>query len=86
MKQEGFNDHMIDAQGFDVGTVNGKVTLTEAKPLVENTNGEFAHGDFHRNVMGMLLYHSGYSNQISCMLLTVLHVICSVQDILMKLH
>ena len=37
---------MIKALGLDVGSVNGKATVAEAKPLVKDTDGEVAHGDF----------------------------------------
>ena len=56
MKQEGLIDHVIEALGLDVGTMNGKITPAEAKPLVKDTDGEVAHGDFsYSSVVGMML-------------------------------
>ena len=52
---------MIKALGLDVGSVNGKATVAEAKPLVKDTDGEVAHGDFsYSSVMWILLYISGH--------------------------
>ena len=62
MKQEGLVDLVIEAIGLDVGTVNGKSTPDEAKPLIKDTDGEVAHGYFsYSSVVGIMLYHSGHS-------------------------
>ena len=58
MKQKGLINHVIEALGLDNGTMNGKATQS----LVEDTNGEVAHGDLsHNSVLGMSLYLSGHS-------------------------
>ena len=50
----------------------GKTTSADAKLLVKDTNGEFAHDNFRNSsVIGMLLY-----DHILHMLLTVLHAMC----------
>ena len=55
-------DHVIEALGLDVGTMNGKATPDEAKPLVKDTAGEVAHGHFsYSSVVGIMLYCSGHS-------------------------
>ena len=62
MKQEGLIDCVIDALGLDGNSENGKATPAEAKPLVQNTDGEDAHGDFsYSSTVGMLLFLSGHS-------------------------
>jgi hypothetical protein len=62
MKQTGLIDRVIEALGLDAGTVNGKWTPAEAKPLVKDEDGEAAHGDFsYSSVVGMLLYLSGHT-------------------------
>ena len=62
MRQTGLIDRIIEALGLNVGTVNGKFTPTELKPLVRDEDGEEAHGDFnYSSVVGMLLYLSGHS-------------------------
>ena len=54
-------DCVIEALGLDVVTVNGKANQTEAKPLVKETDGEVAHGDFsYSSVVGMMLYRSDH--------------------------
>jgi hypothetical protein len=40
MKQTGLIDRVIESMGLDVGTVNGKWTPAEAKPLVKVEDGE----------------------------------------------
>ena len=53
---------MIKALGLDVGTGNGKVTLTEVKSLAKNSDGDIAHDAFsYSSVAGMLLHLSGHS-------------------------
>ena len=55
-------DCIIKALGLDVGTVDGKVTPAEAKPLVNDTDGEVAHSDFsYSSVLGIMLFLSGHS-------------------------
>ena len=67
--------------------MNEKATPAEAKPLVKDTDREDAQGDFSfSSIIGMLLYLVGTFNEILHMLLTVLHAICYVQDILMNFH
>ena len=72
MKQEGLIDHVINALGLNVSTVNRKATTAEAKPLVKDTDGEVAHGVFsYSSLMGMLLYLSGHlqsdiANAVNC--------------------
>jgi hypothetical protein len=62
MKQTGLIDRIIEALGLDDGTVNGKWTPTELKPLVRDEEGKTAYGDFnYSSVVGMLLYLSGHS-------------------------
>ena len=62
MKKEGSIDHVIEALGLDVSTVNEKATPAEVKPLVKDTDVEVAHGDFsYSSVVGMLLDLSGHS-------------------------
>ena len=57
MKQEGLIDNVIEALGLDVSTMNGIKTPAKAKPLVKDTDGEIAHGDFsYSSVVGMMLY------------------------------
>ena len=70
MKQEGFIDHVIKPLALDVGTMNGKAAPAEAKPLVRDTDGKVAHGNFsYSSVMGMMLYLSGHSrSDIACAL------------------
>ena len=62
MKQTGLIERVIESMGLDVGTVNGKWTPAEAKPLVKDEDGEQGSGDFnYASVVGMLLYLSGHS-------------------------
>ena len=62
MKQTGLIDRVIESMGLDAGTVNGKWTPAEAKPLVKDKDGEQGSGDFnYASVVGMLLYLSGHS-------------------------
>ena len=64
MKQEGLIDHVIEALGLDVGTVNGKVTPAKAKLLIKDTDGEVAHDDFsYSSVVETMLYLSGHSRR-----------------------
>ena len=59
IKQEGLIGHVIEALRLDVGTNNGKATPADAKPLVKDTDGEVAHGDFsYSSVVSMMLYLS----------------------------
>ena len=60
MKQKCLIDHMIEAFGLHIGTVNRKATSTEATSLVKDTDGGVAYCDFSYSiVVGMLLYLSG---------------------------
>jgi hypothetical protein len=62
MKQEGLILRIIEAMGLDVGTVNPKWTPAEAAPLVKDSEGAPASGDFsYSSVVGMLLYLSGHT-------------------------
>jgi hypothetical protein len=62
MKQTGLLDRVIGAVGLDAGTVNGKSTPAECKPLVKDENGLDARKDFsYSSVVGMLLYLAGHS-------------------------
>ncbi|KAL7465925.1 hypothetical protein ACHAXS_006230 [Conticribra weissflogii] len=62
MKQTGLIDRVLEALGLDSGTVNGKLTPAEGKPLVKDSDGEPARGTFsYPSVVGMLLYLSGHS-------------------------
>ena len=62
MKQTGLIDRIIEALGLDIGTVNGKATPSEGRPLVKDHNGEPATGNFnYSSVVGMLLYLSGHT-------------------------
>ena len=62
VKQEGLIDYVIESLGVDVGTMLGKATPADAKPLVKDTEIEVAHGDFrYSSVVGMMLYISGHS-------------------------
>ena len=55
---------MIEALGLNVGTMNGKANPAEAKQLVENADGEVAHGDFnYSSVAGMMRYLSTHSRR-----------------------
>ena len=46
--------------GLEIGTTNDKWTPAEAKPLVNDEDGQSAHGDFnYASVVRMLLYLSG---------------------------
>ena len=62
MKQTGLIDRVIEALGLDVGTVNGKATPAEGRPLVKDENGLDAKREFnYASVVGMLLYLAGHS-------------------------
>lgn len=62
MKHEGLILHIIEAMGLDVGMVNPKWTPAEAAPLVKDSEGAPASGDFsYSSVVGMLLYLSGHT-------------------------
>ena len=62
MQQEALIEYVIEALELDVGTVNEKTTLTKAKLLVKDTDGEITHDNFcYSSVMGILFYLSGYS-------------------------
>ena len=50
MKQAGLIDHMIEALGLDVGTVNGKVTHAEVKLLIKDTD---VNGGSRSNRIGL---------------------------------
>ena len=57
MKQTGLIERIIEALGLDVGTVNGKATPAEGRPLVKDENGLDAKREFnYASVVGMLLY------------------------------
>ena len=87
MKQEVLMNHVIQALGLDVGTVNEQATPAKVKLLVKYTDEEVAHDDVsYSSVAGMMLYLLVTQNQILHMLLTVLHTTCSVQNIFMNLH
>ena len=61
IKQEGLIDHVIEALGLGLGTMNGKATLAKAKLLVQDTDGEVAHGDIsYSSVVDMMFYLSGH--------------------------
>ena len=62
MKQTGLIDRVIEALGLDVGTVNGKATPAEGRPLVKDESGLDAKREFnYASVVGMLLYLAGHS-------------------------
>ena len=62
MKQTGLIERIIEALGLDVGTVNGKATPAEGRPLVKDENGLDAKREFnYASVVGMLLYLAGHS-------------------------
>ena len=62
MKQEGLISRVIETLGLDIGTVNGKSTPAEGKPLVKDVNGEDAEQSFsYSSVVGMLLYLAGHT-------------------------
>lgn len=62
LTQSGLIDRIIAALGLDVGTINGKATPAEAKPLTKDEDGEAAQGSFnYASVVGMLLYLSGHT-------------------------
>jgi hypothetical protein len=62
LKQTGLIDRVIETLGLDVGTTSGKFTPAEAKPLVKDTDGEPALGDFsYSSLVGMLLYLAGHT-------------------------
>ena len=42
MKQEGLIDHVIEALGLDVGTMNGNATPAKVKPFVKDADGGVA--------------------------------------------
>ena len=61
LKQTGLIDGVIETLGLDVGTTLGKFTPSEAKPLVNDTDGDPSLGDFsYSSVVGMLLYLAGH--------------------------
>ena len=63
LKQDGLIDRIIETLGLDDGSVHGKATPADLKPLVKDADGEDAHGDFsYSSVVGMLLYVSGHSH------------------------
>ena len=62
MKQTGLIYRIIEALGLDVGTVNGKATPAEGRPLVKDENGLDAKREFnYASVVGILLYLAGHS-------------------------
>ena len=62
LTQSGLIDRIIAALGLDVGTINGKATPAEAKPLTKDEDGEAAQGSFnYASVVGMLLYLYGHT-------------------------
>jgi hypothetical protein len=62
LKQTGLIDRVIETLGLDIGTTSGKFTPAEAKPLVKDSDGEPALGDFsYSSVVGMLLYLAGHT-------------------------
>ena len=62
MKQEGLILRIIEAMGLDVGTVNPKWTPAEAAPLIKDSEGAPASGDFsYSSVVGILLYLAGHT-------------------------
>lgn len=62
MTQVGLIDRVIEALGLDIGTVNGKYTPAEAKPLVKDLDGAPPDGGFsYSSVVGMLLYLAGHT-------------------------
>ena len=63
MKQEGLINIVLEALGLERGTVNGKSTPAEGKPLVKDPNGEPSVGTFSysSSVVGMLLYLAGHT-------------------------
>ena len=57
IKQTGLIQHIIEAIVLDNGTVKGKFTPSEKRPLVKDSNGEPPIGMFrYSNVVGILLY------------------------------
>ena len=62
MKQTGLIKRIIEAVGLDDGSVKGKYTPSESKPLVKDVHGHAASGAFsYSSVVGMLLYLSGHT-------------------------
>ena len=62
MKQEGLIQRVLEALGLEIGTVNGKATPAEGRPLVKDPNGEPPVGTFsYSSVVGMLLYLAGHT-------------------------
>ena len=80
LKQKGLIDYVTETLGLDFGTVNGKVTLIEAK---KDTDGGDTHGYFtFSNVVGMLIFTLGNHNWIQ----HCFYASCSVTNIFMILH
>ena len=62
MKHTVIIQRIIEAVIQDDGMWKGKFTISEAKPLVKDENGELASGVFsYISVVGMLLYLSGHT-------------------------
>ena len=60
MTQTGLIDRVIAALGLDHGKVKAKWTPADGSPLVKDSEGEPAKGEFsYASVVGMLLYLSG---------------------------
>ena len=49
LKQTGQIDRVIETLGSDISKTSGKFTPAEAKPLVKDTDGDPALGDFTFN-------------------------------------
>ena len=62
MKQTGLFKSVIEALRLDDGYAKGKHTTEESKPLIQDADGEGAHGGFsYSSIAGILLYLSGHT-------------------------